>query len=151
MAEGPFRNKALAGTCSSRHRTRPCPAALAGDRSMGREDIPSGRCTASARRTASAHHTVSGRRTAACRRTASCRRTACGRQTAACLQTDVGPEGETVEGSVDLAGEGSRSGLVVLAAPNSSGLVGILGLPRTPASLGTADPIDTAGREAGRA
>jgi hypothetical protein len=54
-----------------------------------------------------------------------------------------------VEGSVRPAGEGSRSGLVVLA-PRLLGLLGILGLPRTP-SPGTADRIDTAGREAGRA
>jgi hypothetical protein len=113
-------------------------------------DIPSGRCTASARRTTSGPHTVSGRRTAACHRTASCRRTAYGRRTADGLQTDVGPGGERVEDSVHPAGEGNRSGLVVLA-PRLSGLLGILGLPRTP-SPGTADPIDTAGRrEAGRA
>jgi len=149
VAEGPFRNKVLAGTCSSRHRTRPCPAGLAADRSMGQGDTPSGRCTASARRTASGPHTVSGRRTAACRRTASCRRTACGRRTVDGLQTDVDPEGETEGGSVHLAGEGSRSGLAVLA-PRLGGLVGISGLPRT-LSPGTAGPIDTSGREADRA
>jgi hypothetical protein len=38
----------------------------------------------------------------------------------------------------------------VVPAPRPLGLLGILGLPRTP-SPGTADPIDTAGREAGRA
>jgi hypothetical protein len=150
VGEGPFRNKGLAGTCSSRHHTRPCPAAAAAaDRSMVREDTPSGHCTASARRTASAHHTVSGPRTAADRRTASCRRRVCGRQTAAGLRTDVDPEGETVVGSVHPVGQDSRSGLAVLA-PSFSGLVGILGLPRTP-SPGTADLIDTADREAGMA
>jgi hypothetical protein len=149
VAEGPFRNKARAGTYSSRRRTRPCPAGPAADRSMDQEDTPSGRCTASARRTTAAHHTVSGRRTAAGRRTASCRRTAYGHRTADGLQTDVGPGGGKVEDNEHLVEERSRSGRVAPAS-SPSGPLGILGLVHKP-SLGTADPIDTAGQEAGRA
>lgn len=151
MAEGPFRNKAPAGTCSGRHRNRPCPAAPAADRSMGQGDTPGGRCTASGRRTVSGHHTVSDRRTAVGRRTASCRRTAaCDHRTAAGLQTDGDPGEGKAEDSVHPAEEErNRSGPVALA-PRLSGLLGIWG-PLCKPSPGTADPIDTTGQEPGRA